>query len=414
MSSNAPPPSAAAGSSAESQAAAFASDPRVHFDTQSATWRFEDDDGDEQEYDPVKGAWFPVVDEDLVRTQQAAYSVAGVDEEAPAAPVAKRINKKRKEPEDYTSSTLGQPGPSIKRGKGSTKAQGSNGGTAPERKSKNTAVYVSHIPVDATFDEVVERFSKCGVIEEDDEGEPKVKLYARDDGTFSGEALVVYFKEDSVTLAINILDDADLRVGDTGTRMKVVKADFSHKHEGGGTAAADGSAPKLRKTVDKKKASRRIGKMQKKLAEWVDEDNFGPAITENDQREGPNKNSRVVVLKHMFTLKELDEDLSLLLDLKEDVREECETLGEVTNVVLYDKEPDGIMTVKFREPLSAQACILKMHGRFFAGRKIEASLWAGKQSFKRSGAGEDIDDAGEEGEKGRLDAFAQWLLTEGD
>ena len=50
----------------------------------------------------------------------------------------------------------------------------------------------------------------------------------------------------------------------------------------------------------------------------------------------PNRNNRVVVLKHMFSLKELDEDASLLLDLKEDVRDECSTLGEVTNVVLYD------------------------------------------------------------------------------
>ena len=58
---NSPPPHAAAGSSAASQAAAFASDPRVHFDTQSATWRFEDDAGDELEYDPAKGAWKPVV-----------------------------------------------------------------------------------------------------------------------------------------------------------------------------------------------------------------------------------------------------------------------------------------------------------------------------------------------------------------
>jgi HIV Tat-specific factor 1 len=38
----------------------------------------------------------------------------------------------------------------------------------------------------------------------------------------------------------------------------------------------------------------------------------------------------------MFTLRELEEDASLLLDLKEDVREECATLGDVTNVVLYD------------------------------------------------------------------------------
>ena len=46
------------------------------------------------------------------------------------------------------------------------------------------------------------------------------------------------------------------------------------------------------------------------------------------------KSSRA--MKHMFTLSELVEDASLILDLKEDVREECETLGEVTNVVLYD------------------------------------------------------------------------------
>jgi HIV Tat-specific factor 1 len=97
------------------------------------------------------------------------------------------------------------------------------------------------------------------------------------------------------------------------------------------------------------------------------------------------------------------------------------------------KEPDGVITVKFRDSVNAQACVLvrlvsrvaaprvdclepqKMHGRFFAGRKIEASLWIGKQRFKRSGVAEDVDDTGgDEGEKQRLDAFAQWLLTEGD
>ena len=74
----------------------------------------------------------------------------------------------------------------------------------------------------------------------------------------------------------------------------------------------------------------------RKLGEWDDEDGFGPAITEEDKIQAANKNSRVVVLKHMFTTEELEEDASLLLDLKEDVREECSTLGEVTNVVLYD------------------------------------------------------------------------------
>lgn len=61
-----------------------------------------------------------------------------------------------------------------------------------------------------------------------------------------------------------------------------------------------------------------------------------------DKSTAANKNSRVVVLKHMFTLKQLEEDASLLLDLKEDVREECSNLGEVTNIVLYDV---GILTI---------------------------------------------------------------------
>lgn len=112
------------------------------------------------------------------------------------------------------------------------------------------------------------------------------------------------------------------------------------------------------------------------MGEWDDEDGFGPSADPEDKTIAVNKNNRVVVLKHMFTLKELEEDASLLLDLKEDVREECAGLGEVTNVVLYDvrwnlsshllklictvsqEEPEGVMTVKFRDPISAQACVL--------------------------------------------------------
>lgn len=244
---------------------------------------------------------------------------------------------------------------------------------------------MTRLPLDATHEEIVSCFSKCGLIEEDDDGEPKVKMYARetDDGSngngngngagggggeFSGEALVVYFKEDSVELAVNILDDTELRLGDDTTRMRVQRAEFGHKGEGGGGSGAPGSASgkgeRTRKVVDKRKTTRRLGKMQKyvvldyhyrlvedctddlycgrKLEEWDDEDNFGPSLTDADrlgpgpQGAGANPNSRVVVLRHMFTLEELEKDATLLLDLKEDVREECETLGEVTNVVLYD------------------------------------------------------------------------------
>lgn len=55
-----------------------------------------------------------------------------------------------------------------------------------------------------------------------------------------------------------------------------------------------------------------------------------------------------------------------------------------------------------------------MNGRFFAGRQIDASLYAGKNMFKRSGVGEDMEGDSAEAEKKRLDDFAKWLLTEGD
>jgi HIV Tat-specific factor 1 len=53
-----------------------------------------------------------------------------------------------------------------------------------------------------------------------------------------------------------------------------------------------------------------------------------------------------------------------------------------------------------------------MNGRFFAGRRVEANLFTGKQRFRRSGAGEDHGEDGADAEKKRLDEFAQWLMEE--
>jgi HIV Tat-specific factor 1 len=46
-----------------------------------------------------------------------------------------------------------------------------------------------------------------------------------------------------------------------------------------------------------------------------------------------------------------------LLDIKEEIRDECATIGEVTNVVLYDKEPEGVVTVRFKDPADALTCV---------------------------------------------------------
>ena len=106
----------------------------------------------------------------------------------------------------------------------------------------------------------------------------------------------------------------------------------------------------------------------------------------------------------MFTLQELQEDPTLLIDLKEEVREECEKLGEVTNVVLYDLEEDGLMSVRFKDPEVAAACALTMNGRFFGGRRVEAYVPESKEKFKQSKGSSEAD------EQARLNEYEKWLL----
>lgn len=111
----------------------------------------------------------------------------------------------------------------------------------------------------------------------------------------------------------------------------------------------------------------------------------------------------------------------------------------MTNVVLYDKEPEGVVSVRFAEPEAArqcvQVCLLAtqsffplfvpleyspfqvMDGRFFSGTRVEAYVSEGREKFKktneRRAALEDMAergiDAEDEEEKQRLDEFGTWL-----
>ncbi len=148
----------------------------------------------------------------------------------------------------------------MKRKKGDPQASNNEEGeSAKPAQSKNTAVFVSGLPPDSTFEELVVRFKPFGVLMEDDDEQPRIKLYAKEDGSFSGEALVVYFKEESVDLAIRMLDEAELRLGDSGTVMRVRRGEFSHKAPNG----EGGERATVKRVVDKKKATARITKLKK-------------------------------------------------------------------------------------------------------------------------------------------------------
>ena len=129
-------------------------------------------------------------------------------------------------------------------------------GHKPKKARVNTAVYVTSIPLDADQEEINDVFSKCGVIaEEIDSGKPRIKMYEDDQGQFKGDALVVYFRPESVNLAVQMLDDSDFRFGIEGPsgKMRVQAADFSYKSQQ--------EAPTKTSKKDQKKIIKRTQKM---------------------------------------------------------------------------------------------------------------------------------------------------------
>jgi len=223
----------------------------------------------------------------LVSAQQAAYSVAGVDEsvsypasspslgssqsrsprhhhrsQAPVAGAVARESKKRKQQEQDTAEPDGSGG--VKHNK-KGKQRESNNKPPPARQ---TAVWVSQLPQSATQHQLKQVFSKAGLILEDAEGDPRIKLYYDDHQNFKGDALIVYLQAESVELAVRLFDDTELVLGSGEGNMSVKKAEWDKKKaaessSGDGGDDATRPPPSRQSEQDKQRAKKRAANLKK-------------------------------------------------------------------------------------------------------------------------------------------------------
>ena len=247
-------------------------------------------------------------------------------------------------------------------------------------------IYITGLPVDCTMEELQRVFSKAGIIDLDPENQlPKIKVYTHKDGTAKGQAKgdasICYARPESVQLAITLLDETPLRPSvimdntkDTNSSllMKVQPAKFEQH----GTS------------FDASKGTKRVSNVKRQVAKLA-------AIQARDWDEGEvngrisggRKGLRIIVIKNLFdpTVESMND--TKMETLHNELHAECSKFGVVEKITMFEKNPDGVVIVKFTTPGSASEAVRSLNGRDWktktetvasnGNRRLRVGYWDG-------------------------------------
>lgn len=412
-------------------------DPRIAFNQTSQKWIFEDtENGLEYEYDETQGDWVPVVNDAAISLQQQAYvkedeETVSISERGSGDTRLKRKSdsndvdeeKYKKEMEELVSLS-GSKSASKSAKKAKVQKQEPIEDTnkfdeVPYKPRINRGIYLWNLPKDTTHAELDIVFSKYGIIAEDLRAKARgkkgptskrIKIYTDIDNKPKGDGVIVYFKQESVDLAVQMMDRAELRPGHPDSVIRVESASYNHKGEAHTAEPTETARPPVEvPKIDKKTLIKQYQKMNEKLADWDADDDAAKAAA---AASASKRWEKVVILKNVFTLDDLKDDKHAAADIKADIVGGCEAIGMVTNVIMYDAEPSGVVSVKFQHKDDALECVKRMHGRFFGGHRLDAAIYDGLEHYKRTPKQGANEDDVEKDENKRLEDFGNWLESQ--
>ncbi|XP_073399652.1 17S U2 SnRNP complex component HTATSF1 [Dendrobates tinctorius] len=327
---------------------------REHEDGQDPYTFKDPSDGTEYEWDLDKKAWFPKITEDFLAMYQANYGYTASENENTEPSAAPKEMKEEQKPKKDPKP---EPEQSDQKAKGEKRK--ADPGWFNVEDGRNTNVYVTGLPPDITNDEFIQIMSKCGIIMRDLQSEEyKIKLYKDKEGNLKGDGLCCYLKIESVQLALKLLDDYEIR----GYKLHVENAKFQLKGE-----------------YDKTKKKKKCKDYRKKLSLQQKQLDWRPEKKANETRK---RFERVIIIKNMFHPSDFEEDPLVLNEIREDLRSECEKFGQVKKVLIFDRHPDGVASVSFKEAEESDACILALNGRWFGGRQLDVQIWDGVTDYQ--------------------------------